>query len=187
MADLNHSDVAELVRRRFNGPEGDELRYIPLVDSALRQLAYDVARDPNLRNWLMTDQATTTAILDADGVADLTTLITTPRILLECLQYGEIFPPVNANYSTQPFRMIDNEGAGQLAGAYDSLVYKAWLHGTDLHTRSGDSNVTPLVGSISFSVPYWPTIAQLPNSLVQKLVWGNYWQTGEPKSENAAA
>lgn len=187
MADLNHSDVAELVRRRFNGPEGDELRYIPLVDPALRQLSYDVARDPDLRHWLMTDPTTTTATLDAEGIADLTALITSPRILLECLQYGEILPPVNANYSTQPLRMIDNDGMGQLSGAYDGLVYKCWLSGTDLHTRSGNGNETPLVGDLRFSVPYWATIAQLPNALVQKLVWGNYWTTGqEVKSENAA-
>lgn len=187
MSDLNHSDVAELVRRRFNGPEGDELRYIPLVDSALRQLSYDVAYDPTLRHWLLTVRADTTVTMDANGVADLGDLITDPRILLECLHLGNIFPPTNTNYSTQPMRMIDNAGSGQLQGAYDSLVYKCWLEGTNLHTRSGDSNATPLVGDISFSVSYWPTIAQLPNSLVQKLVWGNYWITGEAKSENAAA
>lgn len=186
MANFSVSDVCEMVRRRFALPEGEEIRFQPLVDPALRQLAYDVARDPSLRNWLLTDPATTTATLDADGVADLTNLIANPRILLECLQYGEIRPPASA-ISVQPFRMIDNQGMGQLAGAYDSLVYKCWLDGVNLHTKSGDSNVTPLVGDISFSVPYWPTIAQLPNSLVQKLVWGNYWTTGqEVKSENAA-
>lgn len=188
VADLNHSDIAELVRRRFNGPEGDELRYIPLVDPALRQLSYDVARDPGLRHWLMTDPTTTTATLDGNGVADLTALIADPRILLECLQYGNIFPPVNVSlgYSTQPFRLIDNTGQMQLAGNYDALVFKATLDGFELKTKSADNNATPLAGTISFEVPYWPTLAQLPNSLVQKLVWGNYWVTGEPKSENAA-
>lgn len=186
MADFNHSDIAEMVRRRFNGPEGDELRYIPLVDSALRQLAYDVARDSQLRNWLLTDPDTATATLDADGVADLSALITAPRILLECLQYGEIRPPVDANYSTQPFRMIENSGMGLLAGNYDSLVYKCWLEGTSLFTKSGDGNATPLVGDISFRVPYWPTIAQLPNALVQKLVWGPYW-TDSPITEAKGA
>lgn len=186
MADLNHSDIAELVRRRFNGPEGDELRYIPLVDPALRQLSYDVAADPALRNWLLTPRTTTTAALDADGVANLTALIASPRILIECLQYGDIYPPASSGI-TQPMRMIDNSGMGQLQGPYDSLVLKCWLEGTELHTRSADGNVTPLSGSLEFEVPYWPTLTQLPNSLVQKLVWGNYWQTGEPKSENAAA
>lgn len=189
MADLDHSGIAQLVLRRFNGPQSDELRYIALVDSALRQLAYDVARDSSLRHWLMTDPATTTATLDGDGAADLTTLIADPRILLECLQYGNIFPPVNEalGYSTQPFRLIDNTGQMQLAGNYDALVFKATLDGFSLKTKSADNNATPLAGTISFEVSYWPTLALLPEALVQKLVWGNYWQTGEPKSENAAA
>lgn len=184
MSAFNNSDIAELVRRRFNGPEGDELRYLPLVDSALRQLAYDVAEDPNLRHWLMTDPASTTAILTS-GVADLTALVTSPRILLECLQYGEIFPPVAVGYSTQPFRLVANVAQLLLAGAYDSLVFKACLDGDNLRTRSADNNVTPIAGTISFRVPYWPTITQLPEPLVENLVWGPYWQT-EVRSENAA-
>lgn len=188
MADASVSDVCEMVRRRFNLPEGAELQFMPLVDPALRALSYDVARDPALRNWLMTDPDTTTAVLDADGVADLTTLVGNPRILLECLSYGEIRPPVNVNYSTQPFRMIDNQGAGEIQGAYDSLVYKAWLDGVKLHTKSSDNNVIPLVGTISFSVPYWATLTQLPNTLVQKLVWGPYWSdTPITEAKNATA
>jgi hypothetical protein len=176
-----------MVRRRFNLPEGAELQFIPLVDPALRQLAYDVARDPSLRDWLLTDPATTTATLDADGVADLEPLIEDPRILLECLQYGDIYPPVASGYPTQPFRLVDNVGLLQLSGGYDSLILKAAVSGHTLKTKSPDGNATPLVGDISFNVNYWPTLAQLPEMLVEKLVWGNWWQTGEPKSENAEA
>ena len=186
MSAFNHSDIAEMVRRRFNLPEGDELRFIPLVDSALRQLAYDVAKDPSLRAWLMTDPSFTTASLSAAGVADLTALVASPRILLECLQYGEITPPA-AYASDQPFRMIDNSGQGQLAGAYDALVYKAWVEGDNLFTKSPDNNVTPLTGTIAFRVPYWPTISQLPEPLVKNLVWGNYWiSTPLTEVQNAA-
>lgn len=186
MSTLNHSDIAEMVRRRFNLPEGAELQFVPLVDPALRQLAYDVARDSSLRQWLMTVPTATTVTLDADGVADLTALITDPRVLLECLQYGDIFPLVASGYPTQPFRLVDNVGQLQLAGGYDALILKATVDGFSLKTKSPDGNVTPLVGDISFQVPYWPTLAQLPEPLVEKLVWGNYWNTGEPKSANAA-
>lgn len=188
MSDLNASDIAELVRRRFNGPEGDELRYIPLVDSALRQLAYDVARDPELRSYLMSDPATTTAILDGNGVADLTTLVdTSPRILLDCLCYGDVHPDPSWA-SQQPLRQVNDMGPGLLAGAYDSLVYHYWLEGYKLNTRSPDNNATPLAGTISFRTPYWPTIDQLPNALVQKLVWGPYWSdTPITEAKNAAA
>lgn len=188
MSNLNASDIAELVRRRFNGPEGDELRYIPLVDSALRQLAYDVAKDPSLRQWLMTDPSTTTATLDADGVADLTALIADPRILLECIGFGDVFPPVDPNYSTQPFRLVDNIGQLQLAGCYDALVLKATVDGFKFKTKSGDANATPLVGDISFAVPFWPRLSDLPESLVEQLVWGPYWQdTPLTEAKNASA
>lgn len=186
MSALNYSDIAELVRRRFNGPEGDELRYIPLVDTGLRQLAVDVARDSSLRDYLMTDPATAVETLDASGVADLTALLADPRILLECLEYGDIYPPVNTAYPSVPFRLVDQSAMLQLAGNYDSLVLKAHVDGLTLQTKSPDNNVTPLVGQISFRVPYWPTLTQLPEALVENLVWGNYWNTGEQKSENAA-
>lgn len=179
--------MAELVRRRFNGPEGDELRYIPLVAPALRQLAYDVAKDPMLRNYLMTDPATTVAALDANGVADLTALAVDPRILIECLSYGEIYPPVGSGIPTQPFRLVDSVGQLQLAGNYDALVLKAAVDGLTLRTKSMDNNVTPLSGDIRFGVPYWPTLPQLPELLVEKIVWGNYWQaTPLTEAQNAA-
>jgi hypothetical protein len=187
MSSLNASDIGELVRRRFNGPEGDELRYIPLVDSALRQLAYDVAKDPGMRSWLLSDPTTAIATLDANGIADLTPLIeNSPRILLECLCYGDVHPDPSWA-SQQPLRQVPEMGQGLLAGAYDGLIYHYWLEGYFLNTRSPDNNATPLVGTISFRTPRWPTLAELPEALVQKLVWGNYWVTGEQKSENAAA
>lgn len=188
MSDLGYSDIAEMVRRRYALPEGAELQFIPLVDPALRQLSYDVAKDPNLRHWLMTDPASTTVTLDAEGVADLTDLIADPRILLECLQYGDIYPPVNPDYSTQPFRLVDNFGQFQLPGNYDSLVLKASLDGFKLRTKSPDNNVTSLVGDISFQVNYWATLPQLPETLVEHLVWGPYWQaTPLTEAKNAAA
>lgn len=171
MSSLTHSDVAELVRRRFNGPDGDELRYIPLVDPAIRHLAYEVAADPELRHWLLTDPATTTVALDANGVANLTALIASPRIILECLKYGSIMPP--AGYSTQPLRMLDNEGQGQLKGMFDSLQGKFWLNGTFLFTKR--VNNAFMAGSLRLEVPYWPTLLQLPESLIHKLVHGDYW------------
>lgn len=173
-----------MVRRRFGGPEGDELKYMPLVDPALRRLAYDVAKDPSLRDWMLTDPTTTTVTLDANGAADLAPLILSPRILLDCLKYGDIYPPVDPNYPTQPFRLVENAGQGLLSGAYDALVLKAWIDGTTLRTKPPD-NATPLVGDISFRVPYWATLPQLEESLVQKLVDGPYWTPAETTKANA--
>lgn len=174
MSALTHNDIAEMVRRRFNGPDGDVLRYVPLVDSAIRHLAYDVAADPNLSHWLLTDPATTTAVLDANGVANLTALIANPRILLECLRYGEVMPPVNDSYPQLPLRMLDHEGQGMLKGIFDRLQGKYWLSGKFLHTKR-ISNAY-MAGSISFETGYWPTLDQLPEALIHNLVHGNYWQ-----------
>lgn len=184
MSSFTAPDIAEMVRRRFALPEGAELQFVPLVDPALRQLSYDLSRDPDWRDWIETDPATTTATLDADGVADLTALIADPRILLECFGWGDIMPP-SGYPSTQPFRMIANSGAGQLSGGYDSLVYKCWLQGTSLHTKSPDNNVTPLVGDISFSVAHWVTLDELSEPLVQRLVYGDYWNMPETERANA--
>lgn len=181
MSVLTVSDLCEMVRRRFGLSEDDALRFQPLVDPALRRLSYDVARNPNERNWLMSDPATTTALLDADGVANLTTLITSPRILLECLKYGEIYPPADPDYPTQPFRLVDNPARLQLAGAYDGLVLKACVDGLSLRTKSPDNNLNPLVGTISFRVNYWATLLQLPEPLIQKLVDGPYWAPNTEK------
>lgn len=175
MANETFESIAVRVRRRFGGPETDVLRYQPLVDPALRALAYEVGSSPNLNNWLQTDRATATVTLDADGVADLTALIAAPRILLECLPYGDIFLPV-AYGNKQPFRLVANLGQLDLAGAYDGIIYRACLTGSELFTRSPDGNQTPLAGDISFSTTYWPTLAQLPDALVERLVMGPWWQ-----------
>lgn len=185
MSVLTTSDICESVRRRFGLPEGDALRFQPLVNPALRRLAYDVAKDSSLRDWLITDPSMTTTTLDGNGVADLTALIANPRILLECLKYGDILPPVGYP-STQPFRMIATTGQGQLSGAYDALVYKCFLNGVLLGTKSPDNNVTPLAGVISFQVPYWPTLVQLPEPLIERLVNGPYWLEPLIAKENAA-
>src|SRR5262249_44974937 len=112
-------------------------------------------------------------------------LLADPRILLECLCYGDVQP--DPSWATnQPLRQVPEMGQGLLQGNYDSLIYHYWLEGTDLNTRSPGNNVTPLVGTISFRTPYWPTLAQLPELLVEKLVWGPYWNPAEPRSENAA-
>jgi hypothetical protein len=183
MSALTNADIAELVRRRFHGPPGDELRYLPLVDSALRQLAYDCAHQGDYQQYVMSDPATTTATLDADGIADLLPLMDDPRILLECLYIGDVHPDPSWD-SQQPLRQANSMGQGLLSGNYDALIYHYWLEGTDLNTRSPDNNVTPLVGTISFRTAYWPTMDQLPELLVEKLVWGHYWTVAEEHREN---
>lgn len=164
MSTLSYEQVAILVRRRTGGREEERLRYVPLVDEGLRRLAYRVARDSRLRNYLLTDPVTTTATLDGNGVADLSTLLTTPRILLECLEYGQI----NHSSSSYQFQWRQSSEQGNLRGAADSLWLRCWLVGTKLYTKGLGNSV--LTGSISLAVAYVPTLAQLPELLVEMLV-----------------
>ena len=133
--------------------------------AALEKLARQIAVSPRLRHFFLTEPTTVTLTLASDGTVDISSLLTTNRVLLDCLWYGEIFPPVNDLYPTQPFRLVENRQQGLLTGMLDSLVLKAWMEGTTLHTKSPSNNVEPLVGSISFRVPYVPTLDQVPANL----------------------
>ena len=164
-----HETIAVRVRRHLGLPESATVALQPLVDVILRRLCLDLAKEPHNRHWILTDPATTTVALSA-GVADLSSLITSPRIILEGLCYGEIYPP-SGYTSTLPFHLVEHSGQGQLAGAYDGIQYDAWLVGSSLHTRGEDT----LVGTISLAVPYWPTIAQLNGSLTDRLVLHPDW------------
>lgn len=159
MSTLSYENVAVLVRRRLGANERSVLRFTPLIDQALRRLSYKLAESETLRHWALTDPATTTATLTS-GAADLTALITTPRILLECLGYGRIY------HSSSPFplKRLNSAGQGQVAGAYDLQFIHYWLEGKTLKLRPTKT------GSLSFAVPYWLTLAQTDDSLIEMLV-----------------
>jgi hypothetical protein len=164
MSTLNEEQVGLLVRRRLGLPPATRLRFVPLIPAALLRTVEKCAARDDLRHWVLTDKATTTAALDGSGVAGLSTLVTTPRIQLHLLRYGNIY---HAD-STFPLRPLEEAAHGQLAGALDTMFLRYWLEGTNLCTRSADGNTTPLSGPLSFAVPYWMTLAQLPEALVEK-------------------
>lgn len=132
---------------------------------ALEELGRACAKDSNLRNYFLTDPATTTATLDSEGTANLASLVSSQNILLDCLQYGDIIPP-SGYPSTQPMRVIANHSQGRIAGGLDALVYKCWLEGTYLNTKSPDNNVTALSGNISLRVPYVPNLSQISGEVL---------------------
>lgn len=45
-----------------------------------------------------------------------------------------------------------------------------WMQGVKLNTISEDNNATPLTGSLGLAVPYWATLAQLSEQLIEPLV-----------------
>ncbi len=133
-----------------------------LCDDAILRSARACAADAALRPYVLTDPATTTAPLDASGVAGLTALVRDPRVLLDLLNFGEITHP-DLDF---PLRPLATSAQGALASALDALIGKYWIEGSSLYTRSTDGNQTPLSGSLALRVPYWPTLAQYPDALV---------------------
>jgi hypothetical protein len=159
---LNEQQVAILACKRAGLPPAAALRLIPLVSAALLLTVRKAAAKTALRHLVWTDPATTTAALDGSGVGDLSTLVTTNRIQLDLLKYGEI----RHSSFEHPLRLLENSGQGAFSGSLDSLFPKCWLKGQKLSTRvANEGNL--LTGSLSFAVPYWMTLAQLPEDLVE--------------------
>lgn len=163
---MTEDQIAVLVRRRAGLPETARLRIIPLVEMGLRRLAKHVAERQNLRHWLLTNQATTTAALDANGVVDLSDIDLTHHVLIECLRYGRIYH----ESSVYPLQWVSTPSQGALGGIFDTIFLHCWLEGTMLYTRSSDGNATPLTGNLSFAVPFWPALSALPDALNELLV-----------------
>ena len=162
MSALTEEQIALLVCKRLGLPPAARLRFVPLIPAGLLRTVRLAAADPTLRHLVWTDPATTTAALNASGVADLSTLVSTTRVQLDLLKYGEIR---HADYSF-PLRLIENSGQGAFAGSLDDLFPKCWLTGKKLSTRVR-SETSLLAGALSFAVPYWQTLAQLDESLVE--------------------
>jgi hypothetical protein len=161
VSSYEENQVGVLVRQRLGLPPSAALGFLPLIPAAILRTIEKAAARADLRPYTLTDPSTTTATLDANGVADLTTLITTPGILLNCVKYGDITHP---DYP-QPLRFLNGGIAhGQFAGALDGLFPKCWLENNDLHTRVATE--AALAGDLSLAVPYQQTLAQINDILI---------------------
>lgn len=163
MSAYDEEEVGILVAKRLDADPADVLRFVPLVPGGLLRAVRKCAARPRLRHHVLTDRASVTVALDGSGVANLSALVASPRIQLDLLKYGEIYH----SSSPYPLRLLETAGQGQFAGSNDALFLKCWLVGSKLYTRSADNNTTPLSGSLSLAVPYWMTLAQLPEALVE--------------------
>jgi hypothetical protein len=155
--------LTELVRAELRLPEDEspdlDDRVALVCDRALQRLVVQrVAPDKRLRPLLLTDPDTVSVAL-VSGVGDLSALVTSNRILVECLHLGRIKDPAYS-YEVRELKSADQ---GALPNALDVLFPKYWLVGTDIYTRG--SNGAGLAGPLALAVPYWPTLAQLPDVL----------------------
>jgi len=94
---LNEIQVATAASKRLKMDGRDMLTLQSLIPSALNMLARHCADDRTKRRLLITDRDTTTATISGTDPysADLSTLQTTPQIMLDYLQFGTVFwyPP----------------------------------------------------------------------------------------------
>ncbi len=157
----DEEEIGILVAKRLGADPSDVLRFVPLVPAGILRTCRKAAARRNLRHLVWTDPASVTAALDGSGVADLSALVTTNRVQLDLLKYGEIR---HAGYDF-PLRLVES-ATGGFAGSLDALFPKCWLRGQNLHTRVG-GDVAVLPGPLAFAVPYWQTLAQLDESLVE--------------------
>jgi hypothetical protein len=163
MSQLSEKEIAIKIRRRMNAPVSDRLRYAPLIDDGLLLLSRDAAKDKDRRQNFITDRATTALTLDTAGVGDLTDLITTQRILVDCLKYGEMV------HSSNPNPLVERQ-QGSRPGNYDRMYLHYVLDGHKVRTVSSNNNATPLTVELKCALVRWVTLAQLAEEEVERLV-----------------
>lgn len=165
MSTLSEEQIAIIARERAGAPHTELLRFISQIDAGLNELAERIARSPQMRHWLLTPRATTTTTLDGNGIADLSTLVITNKILLNYLRFGNIYTD-DPDYPNE--LILVNSMAQLKAGTpYGGMFIRAYREGDKLHTYKAGGT---LAGNLSFVVPYVPTRAQLPNALNDDLV-----------------
>lgn len=163
MSALSEAEIAIKVRRRMNAPVSERLRIHPLIDDALLLLSREAAKDKDRRQNFITDRETTELALDGAGVGDLTTLIDTERVLLDCLRYGELVDPSNPN------PLVERQ-QGSRPGNYDAMYLHYVLDGKKIRTQSMDNNAAPLAGPLKCALVKWVTLAELAEQEVERLV-----------------
>jgi hypothetical protein len=92
---LNDVQVATLASKRLKMDGRSILPLQTFINNALNNLARECANDDYKRRYLMTVPVTTTATITNDSgfryYADLATLLNSPQIMLDYLQYGTIY------------------------------------------------------------------------------------------------
>lgn len=92
---MNELQIATLAAARLKMDGQSILVLQSFVNNALNNLARQCANDDYKRRYLMTAPVTTTATITNDSAfryyTDLSTLMGTPQIMLDCLQYGTIY------------------------------------------------------------------------------------------------
>lgn len=103
------------------------LTLMSFVSNALNNLARQTANDSLKKFYLMSDPDSTTVAITADAfnnVADLSSLMDSPQVMIDNLQYGTVFygPPINTftQYNLITSITVANSGTAAMNGVYTS-------------------------------------------------------------------
>lgn len=100
---LTAQEIGILVSRRLRLPQSERPRIQTFIDEGLNSLAYNFVNDYEKRKWLVTDKSTVTAAITSSGkdyYADLSTVISSNGVMVDYLEYGQIFHTVTAVTAT---------------------------------------------------------------------------------------
>jgi hypothetical protein len=108
---LTDIDIAVATEKRLGWDASKRLTLMSYIPAAMSNLAKQVARDPSKRNLLMTDPDTvsvtvTPGVRDSvgtsatTGTADLSTIVDTYDIMLDCLKYGTIYHQYQISFTS---------------------------------------------------------------------------------------
>jgi hypothetical protein len=156
---LNERTIIELVRSRLGIPDASRNAAILwAIPHAIERLARKVAANPRLRPLLLTPQDPITVVNNAIDLAAYNAAATR-RILVEYIDFGDVFVENFSSYALQPGDINDFKGAIANHPLGQSYLWY-WLDGQTF--RIFDVSETEITGVPSkWSVPYVPTLAQL--------------------------
>jgi hypothetical protein len=162
VSSFNEEAIAILVAKKLKVDPSGILRFVPLIPAAILRAVQKFAGRDDLRHHVLTDPSVVTVALDDEGAADLSDLIDDPRIVLNLMRFGEITHPS----FEFPLRRLETAAQSRFASALDALFPKYWLEGKKLKTRATLEGGGALSGVLGLSVPYWMTLAQVPEIVV---------------------
>lgn len=163
---LNEKQIAEMARQQLRYPNASRnLGLITIIPNAIERLATMAAQDEN-KKFLFLTPTTLTAPLDGAGKVDLSTIITTNKIIAEFMDRGYIWH----SSSTKPLQFIQNPEMATLGSCEDDVIFY-WMRGRVLYTRNKTPIVgTPLSGNLTLELPFIPTLANFPEEMTLDLV-----------------
>lgn len=143
---LNEAQIGVSTCERAKLPMTNRLRVQTYIPNALNNLARSTVNDYEKRQLLVTDSTAVTSTITASGgtfYSDISTLLNTPGIMPDYLEYGTVF----VTYPVTTFT------TGNVNTTLDTVTITAHGYKTGLQIRLTTSNTLP--AGLSLLTSYW--------------------------------